>query len=34
MKCKVLRLTKGENLGFVVGEYSTLEFDVFVGIVQ
>jgi hypothetical protein len=34
MKYKVLRLIKGENLGFVVDEYSTLEFDLFVGIVQ
>jgi len=34
MKYKVLRLTKGEVLGFIVGEYSTLEFDLFVGIVQ
>jgi len=34
MNCKVLRLTKGEHLGFIVGKYSTLEYDLFVGIVQ
>jgi hypothetical protein len=32
MNCKVLK--KGENLGCLVGKYSTLEFELFVGITQ